>query len=416
MPTIRPREHVWTAFELHTMLCLITKGVHLEQRPNKRTEERTVTRANAYENFYTALNNAVHGKDFNRDIHKKEVTRMLDQMLAERKHVVGLGGLVERQRNGRVTRALSMAWNRSKCNDYDGSVGEWDQGRKEKVMMQYKITRGIIAAPVEVPGEDRDIAMAGDDVINEVSSMKDLCLTQVQDTGRSRWRTERERAYESISPDRAPAVQNPSLTKTHLDSFRILPETLKSSSKFDWATNPGTNRDNYARSEISTIDRPLRRAGLRNRELSRPMEAKYIGNVYQADRMRLPHEAYRSSTTLKSGFSTSKIFDKRDYHSTDKNYYSSTPDFGDGYSTPMDMSPQTTTPVSRLSTNPSIRSSRDSSLQASHKLKINSRKETSAGLERALAGELNQDVDMMDDLEADLTAAMEAQSQDQMMA
>lgn len=81
---------------------------------------------------------------------------MLDQMLADRKHVVGKGGLVERQRNGRVTRALRLAWNRSPAIDFDGTESEWNQGRKEKVMMQYKIERGIIEDPVEAAGEGGD--------------------------------------------------------------------------------------------------------------------------------------------------------------------------------------------------------------------------------------------------------------------
>lgn len=74
---------------------------------------------------------------------------MLDQMLADRKHVAGKGGLVERQRNGRVTRALRMAWNREPGFDFDGSESEWKQGRKEKVMTQYKIERGLMEVPVE---------------------------------------------------------------------------------------------------------------------------------------------------------------------------------------------------------------------------------------------------------------------------
>lgn len=69
---------------------------------------------------------------------------MLDQMLEERKGVVGKGGLVERQVSGRVTRSLRMAWNRTPAIGFDGSLSEWNRGRKEKVLRKWKIERGLI--------------------------------------------------------------------------------------------------------------------------------------------------------------------------------------------------------------------------------------------------------------------------------
>ncbi|KAL2064728.1 hypothetical protein VTL71DRAFT_3866 [Oculimacula yallundae] len=415
MPLIRPKEHKWTEFELHTMLCLIAKGVHLEQRPNKRTEAPTVTRANAYENFYTALNDAVHGKDYGRDIHKNEVTRMLDQMLADRKHVVGMGGLVERQRVSRVTRALRMAWKRPRNGDFDGSETEWNQGRKEKVMLKYNTERGNIAAPVENPGEKGDTTMVDVDSIIRATQdylMKEVRPRPVNSAGRSRWVSERDRDPEDRNTDRTPVFQTPSLTKTNLDSFRVLPENLRSLSKFDWATNPGSTRDHQARSEVPTADRPLKRAGLRTRRLSRSGGNENAGDADQPDRMRLHYESHHSSTTSRDAPFTPNKPNKHDGRflgHTGSSYFTSTPDFGSSSSSAMGMSPEieTPTPASRYSRHPRIRSSEESSSRSFYDVEARGQKELGAALARELAGDLNGDVNMLGDLEADLTAAME---------
>ncbi|KAK2624605.1 hypothetical protein QTJ16_005798 [Diplocarpon rosae] len=150
MPPAQSQDHEWTGFELQTMLSLIARGVHLEQHPNKRTDAPSQARKNAQEIFYTALNTALHGKDFTQDINKREVTRMLDQVLEERKHVVGKGGLAERQTSGRITRTLTSAWKRpTKSIDFDGSLGEWEQGRKERVLHGCRDQRGSKKAPLD---------------------------------------------------------------------------------------------------------------------------------------------------------------------------------------------------------------------------------------------------------------------------
>jgi hypothetical protein len=142
------------------MLCLIAKGVHLEEGCVKRSEQPGSSRINAYENFATQLNFALHGKDYESDINKREVTRMLDQILEERKHVVGKGGLLGRFPGGRITAAMRLAFSRSdiwvepeknrkkypgnpekggggEIRDFDGSLTEWENGRKERVMGPY---------------------------------------------------------------------------------------------------------------------------------------------------------------------------------------------------------------------------------------------------------------------------------------
>lgn len=57
---------------------------------------------------------------------------MLDQMLVERKGVVGKDGLMERQHGGRITRSLRLAWERRKPINFDGSISEWNNGRKKR--------------------------------------------------------------------------------------------------------------------------------------------------------------------------------------------------------------------------------------------------------------------------------------------
>ncbi|PVH81210.1 hypothetical protein DL98DRAFT_571312 [Cadophora sp. DSE1049] len=412
-----PPPHEWTQFELHTMLCLIAKGVHLEQRPDKRTEAPTITRANAYENFYSALNDAVHRKDYTSDIPKKEVTRMLDQMLAERKHVAGKGGLVERQRNGRVTRALRMTWTREPSIDFDGTESEWNQGRKEKVMAQYKIERGLIEAPVECAvegaGEAGDAAMIGVDTITQDNFWKKPGTAAATTSGRSRWRSETERGFESRNPNMLPVTRRSSLTKTNLDSFRVLPETLRSSSKFNWATDTATARDSYARSERSATDRPLKRAGLGTRDLSRTRGSETSDGHDKPERMRLPYESYRSLRDDPVTPNNSNKYDRRFDNYTDNSGRSSTPGFIDDVSTTMGMSPEVETPIFRASNNTRVRSSANNSPlrvfneSFEKEMQRGVQKDFGRLLEQDLADELSKDV-YMDGLEADLAAALES--------
>lgn len=79
---------------------------------------------------------------------------MLDQMLDERKGVIGKGGLVERQLIGRITRTMTATWNRTPAINFDGSLSEWEQGRKEKVLSEYALLRARGPAPVEAADAD----------------------------------------------------------------------------------------------------------------------------------------------------------------------------------------------------------------------------------------------------------------------
>ncbi len=106
------------------------------------------------------LNDAVHKNDYSNDISKREVTKMLDQMLEERKGVVGKGGLVERMRGGRVTRTVTLCWERRRPIGFDGSLSEWNNGRKKQVEKKERDTLGLppLEEPVFESGNVREFA------------------------------------------------------------------------------------------------------------------------------------------------------------------------------------------------------------------------------------------------------------------
>lgn len=129
------------------MLCLLAKGTLSDEHGRKN--DSSSSRSNVYLTFATKLNTALHGTNYAMDISKKEVTNMLDTILAERKGAVGRGGLMERRPVGRITRSLKLAWERNKPVDFDGSLGEWNSGRKERVMNKYLVSRGLAPKYVE---------------------------------------------------------------------------------------------------------------------------------------------------------------------------------------------------------------------------------------------------------------------------
>ncbi|KIN07311.1 hypothetical protein OIDMADRAFT_47225 [Oidiodendron maius Zn] len=110
----------------------------------------------------TALNNVLHGNDFENDISKRDVSKMIDKILEERKAIVGPGGYMDRAVPGRITRGLKMMWERSTKFDFDGSMAEWNLGRKVKEMKKLGI--GIDDAVVDNAIEEGEVATQdGDD-------------------------------------------------------------------------------------------------------------------------------------------------------------------------------------------------------------------------------------------------------------
>jgi hypothetical protein len=139
----------------------MAKGTHLEER-GKRSDEPGAMRRHAYLNVATELNKAVHGNsNFGNDIDKKEVAKMIDKMLVEKKGVVGKGGYMERATRGRITRGLKRMWEREPSFDYDGSLSEWKQWRKESEAEKRRIAAG--GAPRESSGVMQSIEGEGGD-------------------------------------------------------------------------------------------------------------------------------------------------------------------------------------------------------------------------------------------------------------
>lgn len=186
----RRGEHQWTKFEvsriyisileidqyhktdsllqLQAMIALIVRGAHLEGR-SRRSDTAHDSHRNIYANFASRLNEAINGKaNFSADIEVQDIVLMLNHLMKTRKNVVGKDGLVERQRIGRLTRPLRLAWERSDGRDFDGSVTEWEAGRKQKVMRRDMIARGLI------PREDVAMKDAGYGEIRKSPSDSDI--------------------------------------------------------------------------------------------------------------------------------------------------------------------------------------------------------------------------------------------------
>ena len=126
---------------MHTLLCLMVKSDHLGRKV-KKGETADQARQEAYLDIATKLNDAVHKGDYRNDIDKREVARMIDQVLIERKHVVGQGGVMERQVVPHITRTLKQTWERSTKYDFDGSLAEWNKGRKEREVEKQRLANG----------------------------------------------------------------------------------------------------------------------------------------------------------------------------------------------------------------------------------------------------------------------------------
>lgn len=120
----------------------MAKGMHLEER-GKRSDEPGAMRRHAYLNVASEINRAVNGmRNYGQDIDKKEVAKMIDRMLIEKKGVVGKGGYMERATRGRITRALKIMWLREPSFDYNGSLSEWKQWREESEAEKRRVAVG----------------------------------------------------------------------------------------------------------------------------------------------------------------------------------------------------------------------------------------------------------------------------------
>lgn len=107
------------------MLSLMARGIHLT--PTGKDPSGT-ERSTTYLNFATEFNKALHGENFREDIEKKDIIRCLERLMVTKKYIVRSGGLMDRQRPGRITRGLRMAWEGNRRLDFDGTREEWEGG------------------------------------------------------------------------------------------------------------------------------------------------------------------------------------------------------------------------------------------------------------------------------------------------
>jgi hypothetical protein len=142
----------------------MAKGLHREV-PGKKSDTPGRAKRHAHLEVASALNMAVHGNDFAKDIRKLEVSQMIDRILEERKAIVGPGGYMDRAAPGRITRSLKLIWARSTKFDFDGSMSEWKLGRRNREMAKLGIVIGDDV--VEKAIEEGELAIDGIDESNE---------------------------------------------------------------------------------------------------------------------------------------------------------------------------------------------------------------------------------------------------------
>lgn len=145
----KPGGHEWTKFEIHTLLCLMSRNIHIrglpvpadEQQGNavaaggrsqnsrkKRADLPHVSKRSAHMDVATALNRVLNGLDISQDIDHREVSTMIDQIVIEKK---GSLAVMQRQKPKRMTRFLKQVLRRNV--GFTGDWEEWDAGRKEEV-------------------------------------------------------------------------------------------------------------------------------------------------------------------------------------------------------------------------------------------------------------------------------------------
>jgi hypothetical protein len=143
--------HLWTAFEHHTLLCLIAKQIQITGivRPDgsrkfgrgKKFDQARSTK-HAHSDVADALNKALTDPGHNTYIPEKEVSAMID-LLCKRENVVKY---MERQEVGRITRSMKRVWTRDlKYDPFGGRKGRMDLLRSQ----ERKKARGKSNAIVE---------------------------------------------------------------------------------------------------------------------------------------------------------------------------------------------------------------------------------------------------------------------------
>jgi hypothetical protein len=283
------------------MLCLIAKGVHLEGY-SKRTDIPGVAKRSAYKTFATELNYALNKKNYGADIDRKEITKMLDQLLVERKGVAGKGGLVERNRGGRVTRSMRMAWERNKPIGFDGSLSEWNQGRRERILNPGELTAKLLEGGADQDGDGQDGYGKSMPMLKlDITVVNAWTVPEDDDTGHENiWRQARKAAVKTNNKnwrvlgnssgatvtDEAdqgglPAIASSTVANTNRDAFSRLGANIRTAGKYEWA-NPRARKP------------AGRRFGHWGRPIAQSSEGESSGSASQSAQ----EDGYRSSNTF----------------------------------------------------------------------------------------------------------------------
>lgn len=242
--------------QMHTLLCLLAKGKHLEVTHGRKSDDPDKRKQHAYFNITTELNEAVRGKVYDDDLTKYDVTKMIDKMLHERKAVVGRGGYMERQAVPRITRGLKMMWERPTRFDFDGSKAEWKLGRKAEEQERKRIADGgapredIVITSIEdredipVPGIKPPVQVFSHRLIYfehlvpakirkpRVDSWVEAEIAAA--ANRIEWGGNEPAIPTTSQKDNFGGATAPAITNTSHDSFGNLPQNTRKFDKFQW--------------------------------------------------------------------------------------------------------------------------------------------------------------------------------------
>lgn len=108
-------KHQWTDFQIHTLLCLLAKGIHIKAHIPVNNSTSTTSRYNNM-NVATALNRALNNGDYTSDVPVRAVALKIEELMISFPAAVQT---MERQRVGVMTRTLRKVWKRG--IRFDGS-------------------------------------------------------------------------------------------------------------------------------------------------------------------------------------------------------------------------------------------------------------------------------------------------------
>ncbi|KAH8671787.1 hypothetical protein BGZ60DRAFT_405925 [Tricladium varicosporioides] len=127
--------------------------------------------------------------------------------MVTKKYIVKSGGLMDRQRPGRITRGLRMAWEGNRRLDFDGTREEWENGRKRKELEKAKkravMTTNSRAINYERQGMDSPLLSQ----FPKGGKSESESTSQSQDKPTDK---EKEKSLERVTTGRAEASSYPS--------------------------------------------------------------------------------------------------------------------------------------------------------------------------------------------------------------